>query len=206
MSIGKRLKQARLNKQMTQDQLGQALGGLTGPTISAIESGTAKTFRDPSLILKAAKILGISPIWLQFGIGDSELISETVPLIDWEDILTPIKPSKIKRRIGTTVAVSPKSYALRIDGNSMVAQSGSEVSFREGMLIIVDPEIRPHVNSFVIASNNKIPMLRKLIQESGKQYLQPLNRLFQQEVVNNKTKFYGVVRAALEEEFDHALL
>lgn len=203
MNIGERLKQARLKKQMTQDQLGQALGGLTGPTISAIESGTAKTFRDPDLILKAAKILAVSPIWLQFGMGDAELIRETVPLIDWEDVLkTPIKPSKVKRCIGTTVAVSSKSYALKVDGNSMVAQSGNEVSFREGMLVIVDPEVTPKANSFVVASNNKAPMLRKLVQESGKQYLQPLNRLFQQELVTNKTKFHGVVRAVLQEEFD----
>lgn len=203
MNIGERLKQARLKKQMTQDQLGQALGGLTGPTISAIESGTAKTFRDPDLILKAAKVLSVSPIWLQFGLGDAELIRETIPLIDWEDVLkTPIKPSKVKRSIGTTVAVSSKSYALKVDGNSMVAQSGNEVSFREGMIIIVDPEVAPKANSFVVISNNKVPMLRKLVHEGGKKYLQPLNQLFQQELVTTKTKFHGVVRAVLQENFE----
>jgi SOS-response transcriptional repressor LexA len=188
---------------MTQDQLGQALGGLTGPTISAIESGTAKSFRDPDLILKAAKVLGISPIWLQFGMGDVELIRETVPLIDWADVLkTPIRPAKVKRCIGTTVAVSPKSYALKVDGNSMVAQSGNEVSFREGMIVIVDPEVAPKPNSFVITSHNKVPMLRKLVQEGTQQYLQPLNQLFQQELVNSKTKFHGVVKAILQEELN----
>ena len=203
MNIGNRIKQARLKKGMTQDQLGEALGGLTGPTISALEKGTAKTFRDPELILKAAKILSVSPIWLQFGLGDAGLIRETVPLIDWEDVLkTPLRPSKIKRCIGTTIAVSPKSYALRIDGNSMVAPTGNEVSFREGTLVIVDPEVTPKSNSFVVASVNKIPMLRKLVQDSGKQYLQPLNRLFQQELVTNKTKFHGVVRAILQEELE----
>jgi transcriptional regulator with XRE-family HTH domain len=44
MNIGERLKQARLNTQMTQDQLGEALGGLTGPTISALEKGIAESW------------------------------------------------------------------------------------------------------------------------------------------------------------------
>jgi len=101
--------------------------------------------------------------------GDAELISETIPLIDWEDILKlPVKPSKIKRRIGTTVAVSSKSYALKVEGNSMVAQSGNEASFREGMIVIVDPDVPAKNNSFVIASCNKVPVLRKLVQEAGK--------------------------------------
>lgn len=203
MSIGERLKEARLKKQMTQDQLGQALGGLTGPTISAIENGTAKTFRDPDLVLEAAQILAVSPIWLQFGLGDAELISETIPLIDWEDVLKlPVKPSQIKRRVGTTLAVSPKSFALKVNGNSMVAQSGDEVSFRQGMIVIVDPEISPKPNSFVVASNNKETVLRKFVHEGTKKYLQPLNRLFQQEIVSNKTKVHGVVRVILQEEFD----
>lgn len=203
MNIGERIKEARLKKQMTQDQLGEALGGLTGPTISAIEKGTAKTFRDPALILRAAKILAVSPIWLQFGFGDAELISETVPLIDWEDLIKgPIKPSQIKRRIGTTVAVSPNSFALTVQGNSMIAQSGNEMSFREGMIVIVDPEAPLKPNSFVIASHDKVPMLRKFVEDSGKKYLQPLNQLFKQELVTNKVKLHGVVRAVLQEEFD----
>ncbi len=202
MEFGERLKQARLKAGMTQDKLGQALGGLTGPTISAIEKGTAKTFRDPALVLEAATLLAISPIWLQLGIGDAELISETIPLISWEDVIkSPAKRTKILRRIGTTVAVSPKSFALTVDGNSMVAQSGNEVSFRAGMIIIIDPEADVKPNAFVIASNNKVPMLRKLVKEGGKQYLQPLNPLFQQEEVSKKTKIHGVVRAVLQEEF-----
>lgn len=200
MSIGVRLKKARTQKQLTQDQLGKALGGLTGPTISAIESGTARTFRDPELIIEASKILSVSPIWLQFGLGEADLITETVPLIEWQSVLKmPIRPSMIKRRIGTTVALSPKSYALQVDGNSMVAPTGNETSFREGMIVLVDPEVESKANSFVIAFNNKTLMLRKLVRESGKKYLQPLNQLFQQEPVMPKTRFYGVVRAVLEE-------
>lgn len=203
MNIGERLKQARLKKGMTQDQLGEALGGLTGPTISAIEKGTAKSFRDPQLILEAAKILEVSPIWLQFGLGDAELIQETIPLIDWDDVIKGnLNPAKVKRRIGTTVAVSPKSYALKVQGNSMVTPTGSEVSFREGMIVIVDPEAPVKPNSFVVASQDKTPMLRKLVEDSGKKYLQPLNHLFQQSVVTSKVKLHGVVRAVLQEEFD----
>lgn len=203
MKIGERLKQARLKKGMTQDELGEALGGLTGPTISAIEKGTAKSFRQPEILLLAAKILGVSPIWLQFGLGDADLIKETIPLIDWQEVLQlPVRPEKIRRRIGTTVAVSPKSYALKVQGNSMVAQSGNDHTFKEGSIIIVDPEVTPTSNSFVVASQNETPVLRKLVQESGKQYLQPLNSLFQQEDVNEKTQFHGVVRAILIEEFN----
>jgi len=69
------------------------------------------------------------------------------------------------------------------------------------MIVIVDPEIEPRPNSFVIALNNKSLMLRKLVKESGKQYLQPLNQLFQQEPVTANTRFYGVVKAVLQETF-----
>lgn len=202
MKFGERLKQARLNKGITQDQLGQALGGLTGPTISAIEKGTAKTFRDPELILQAAQILSVSPIWLQFGLGDAQLVTETIPLIDWEEVIkTPAKRDKVLRRIGTTVAVSSKSFALKVTGNSMVAQSGNEVSFREGMIIIIDPEAEAKPNTFVIASIGNTPTLRKLVKDGNKQYLQPLNPLFPQEEVNKKVKVHGVVKALLQEEF-----
>lgn len=201
MSLGERLKEARLKKGMTQDELGEALGGLTGPAISSVEKGIAKTFRDPKLLLDAAKILDVSPIWLQFGLGDAELITETIPLIDWEDVLNlPIKPSMVKRRLGTTVNVSPSSYALKVDGNSMVAESGNEASFKEGSIVIVDPDLTPKSNNFVVVTTDNYPMLRKLVQDAGKQYLQPLNRLFQQEIVTQKTKFHGVVRA-IQEEF-----
>ena len=47
MQLGQRLKQARLSKGITQEQLGDALGGLTGPTISAIEKGTADKLDNP---------------------------------------------------------------------------------------------------------------------------------------------------------------
>ncbi|MBS0289774.1 MAG: helix-turn-helix domain-containing protein [Proteobacteria bacterium] len=201
MSLGERLRQARIKKDMTQDELGEALGGLTGPAISAIEKGIAKTFRDPEILLQASKILEVSPIWLQFGLGEAELITETVPLIEWCDVLKlPVKPSMVKRRLGTTIAVSPQSYALKIEGNSMEAVTGSEVTFPEGAIVIVDPEVTPKANNYVIAMNDS-PILRKLVQEAGKQYLQPLNRLFQQQLVTTKTKFFGVVRALLQEEF-----
>lgn len=201
MQLGQRLKQARLSKGITQEQLGDALGGLTGPTISAIEKGTAKTFRDPALVVKAAQILGVSPIWLQFGLGEEELINEAIPLIDWDDITKPSARRNVLRRIGTTVAVSPKSFALTVSGNSMVAPSGNEVSFREGMVIIVDPEAEVKPNSFVIASNGDSPMLRKLVKDGHKQFLQPLNPLFQQEEAGKKCKVIGVVRSLLQEEF-----
>ncbi|MBS0289299.1 MAG: helix-turn-helix domain-containing protein [Proteobacteria bacterium] len=202
MSLGERVKEARLKKGLTQDELGEALGGLTGPAISSIEKGIAKTFRDPKLFLEVAKILEVSPIWLQFGLGDAELITETVPLIDWEDVKQlPVRPSMIKRRLGTTLSVSPKSYALKVIGNSMTAQNGNETTFKEGAIIIVDPEVTPKPNSFVVVSHDGGLMLRKLVQDGGKQYLQPLNRLFQQETVNSKTKFYGVVRSILIEDF-----
>lgn len=201
MQFGERLKKARLDKGMTQDQLGQALGGLTGPTISAIEKGTAKTFRDPELILEAAKLLGVSPIWLQFGIGDAELVSETIPLIEWEDISKPPSKRKVIRRIGTTVAVSPKSFALKVVGNSMVAPTGNEVSFREGMIVAIDPEANLTPNAFVLVLNNNDYMLRKFVKEGSKKFLQPLNQLFHQEAVSSQTKILGIVKALLQESF-----
>ncbi len=203
MSIGERLKQARLKKNMTQDELGQALGGLAGPTISAIEKGTAKNFRDPQHIFSAAKTLGVSPIWLQFGLGDEDLIQETIPLINWEDVLKlPVSPEKILRRVPTTVSVSNKSFALKIYGNSMAAPSGSEITFKEGSIVIIDPEAKLKPNSYVITTHNETTLLRKIVQDGSKRYLQPLNHLFQQEQVTDQTQFHGVVRALLLEEFD----
>lgn len=103
-------------------------------------------------IVKCSKF----PITVIFLDTHQVYVSETIPLIDWGEVIkTPAKRNKALRRIGTTVAVSPKSFALKVNGNSLVVQSGNEVSFREEMIVIVDPQAEIKPNSFVVASTDK---------------------------------------------------
>ena len=61
--IGIRLRETRIERSLTQEQLGE-LAGTNQAVIQKIENG--KSFR-PRLIMEIAESLEVNPAWLQFG-------------------------------------------------------------------------------------------------------------------------------------------
>lgn len=72
MSIGKRVKAAREEKGLSQQELANAVG-MKQPTLSALETGDANS---TSKIASIARELGVNAYWLETGNGNKYLISE----------------------------------------------------------------------------------------------------------------------------------
>lgn len=72
MSIGKRIKEAREELGISQEELAKFVG-IKQPTLSALESGKAKSTTN---IASFAKKLGVNAYWLETGRGSKYLTSE----------------------------------------------------------------------------------------------------------------------------------
>lgn len=91
--------------------------------------------------------------------------------------------------VSTSAPVKRFTFALRVQGDSM------EPEFSEGMILIVEPELDPLPGDFVIAKNsNDETTFKKLVQDSGDYYLQPLNTRYPIKPLGEST-IVGVVRA-----------
>lgn len=79
-------------------------------------------------------------------------------------------------------------FALRVLGDSMLPE------FREGHMIIVDPGMPIQHGAYVVADYDGETSLRQfVVDDSGKQYLKPLNEAFETIVIERPCKFHGVV-------------
>lgn len=135
------------------------------------------------------------------------IISKTLkyPLInfaiagEWREKMESYNINNIKEWPSTTKKVNKNSFWLRVKGNSMTAPSG--LSIPEGMLILVDPSIKPISNKLVIAKlkNDKEATFKKYVEDAGKKFLISLNPSWPIiEIDDNCTIIGVVVEAKLE--------
>lgn len=127
-TLGARLREARKNARLDQNELGEAVG-ITGAAISAIELGKTE---DLSLnrIKALANETGVSPAWLAFGLGspqgpyrpsegrviDSSLLAAIVEIVS--TILAHRKKTLPPQKLGLLVARIYEIEAGR-DGRSI---------------------------------------------------------------------------------------
>jgi SOS-response transcriptional repressor LexA len=91
--------------------------------------------------------------------------------------------------VPTSVPVKRHTFALRVSGDSM------EPEFREGMVLIVEPEMEAHPGDFVIAKNaDNGTTFKQLVKDGADWYLKPLNERYPIKPLG-KNKIVGVVRA-----------
>lgn len=120
------------------------------------------------------------------------------PLIDWATAgewskKMESKINDINEWPSTTKKVSADSFWLRVKGSSMTSPSG--LSIPEGMLILVDPSIKPSSNKLVIAqiNNDNEATFKKYIEDAGKKFLVSLNPAWPIIEVDDNCKIIGVV-------------
>lgn len=68
MPLGERLKAARIERGLSQEKLGLAVG-ITKATVSQIEDGSIKR---TTHVVRLAEVLGVSPKWLESGEGSMD--------------------------------------------------------------------------------------------------------------------------------------
>lgn len=127
--------------------------------------GRVSQLLDPNVAFgerAAANICAKLP-WLPdrwFEQGDTNVLpaqvgSRRVPVIspiragDFREIVDAFAMGEGEDHIYTDEDVSPYSFALKIEGDSMLPD------FAEGDRVIIDPDVRPHSGDFVAARNGK---------------------------------------------------
>jgi SOS-response transcriptional repressor LexA len=88
------------------------------------------------------------------------------------------------------------AFWLRVVGDSMTAPSG--LSIPEGMLILVDPDYLAVSGRLVVAklTDSQHVTFKRLIEDSGRRYLKPLNPAYPMIEVNGNCRIIGAVREA----------
>jgi len=152
MGLAERVKQKRIEIGLTQTEAAE-LAGIRQQSWQSIEDG--KTLK-PRNIIGIAKALNCDPAWLMNGGAFkpiAEVNSRRVPLISYVQAGALAEKSPIEAFDGsleyilTDSELSEHSFGLRIEGDSM------EPDFKDGDVIIVDPEVEPTPGEFVVAKN-----------------------------------------------------
>jgi SOS-response transcriptional repressor LexA len=105
-----------------------------------------------------------------------------IPLISWVqagdfcEAVDNFVPGDSDERFYTTHAHGRSSYALRVRGDSMLNPAGED-SFREGDVILVDPDREPRHRSLVIVRlpDENEATFKQLLIDGSRRYLQALN-------------------------------
>ncbi len=152
MSLAERVKQKRIELGLTQEQAAEK-AGIRQQSWASIEDGKTKK---PRNIVGISKALKCDPTWLMNGgpfMALADVNSRKVPLISYVQAGALAEKHPIDAFDGsfeyimTDIDISVVYFALRIEGDSM------EPDFKEGDIIIVDPELEPVPGEFVVAKN-----------------------------------------------------
>ena len=193
-TIAEHVKARREALNLSQVQLAKIAGCSQG-TIGNLESGIRA---QPRKLLDIARALQVSPEWLETGRGPMKSSNASnvepapigmyrVPLISniqagmWAEIVDNFQPGDAEEWLLTSTKVSGHSFALKIKGDSMYRADNPE-SFKEGDVVLIDPDVQPKPGGFVAARNGKQEATFKRyrprgLNEKGVEYFElvPLN-------------------------------
>jgi SOS-response transcriptional repressor LexA len=209
-TLAERVKAARALARLTQKALADK-AGVEQPVISQLETG--KNLQS-AYLPKIAHACGVSAIWLSDGIGamviddgDQESnvklaaqpkMSYRYPVISWvsagawSEAVQPYPDGFSDRYEISDYDSKGAAFWLEVKGDSMTAPSG--VSVPEGMMILVDTEVEAQPGKLVVA---KLPAsneatFKKLVEDSGKRYLKPLNPEYKMVECDEDCRIIGV--------------
>lgn len=199
------VKSARKLKNLTQTDLGEALGR-TKQNVYSWEKGIHKP--SPEQIKQIMQITGMfapQEIVDIVGIKEESQITDSnvstsirrvvsVPRISWikagafecsNDTDETCEPDYY---VETAVRVSSRAFALTVDNDSMIDLDGGPYSFPEGSDIICDPDKECTVGSFVIAKDTRTQKttFKKLTSDGLHLYLSPLNKRYNPIPIDNE--------------------
>ncbi|WP_338494204.1 XRE family transcriptional regulator [Erwinia aphidicola] len=180
-----RISAVRKSLGLTQDQLAEKVG-VVRRQIAAYEAGDSKP--RGKVLENLAHTLGATVDWLATGSGNGPDISNVrrtvtvreLPIISLASVssYSPEDPESKMSIIGYMPSphdAGEFSYAIQINGESMVSLSGP--SFPDGTIIVVDPSASVNHGDFAVFSNiyNKEATFKQLIVDQNKEFLNPLN-------------------------------
>lgn len=215
--LGERLRRARVAAGLSQQELA-AKSGVRQETISNIERGRNKGSK---FIARIARALGVEAYELDTGRQDLSPIATAsdagnvspgprvrgaVPLISWvqagswRGVLENLE-GEIVEQIDTTAPINRFTYALRVQGDSMVSPSGPD-SFPEGTIIIIEPELEARTGDFVVVrhpgAGDTETTFKRLVRDGDRFFLQPLNPRYPMMELPKGAAICGVLREAVK--------
>ncbi len=142
------------------------------------------------LLVRMAKVLGVTVDWLLTGRDHrTPVIAEEpatyggmrgrlLPVLDWVQagrMTTVVDPYPYAGVAEDYLAANVKGkrcFALKVRGDSM------EPEFREGDLIVVDPDRQPQAGEFVVVKSDEEgeATFKKYVRLRGEAYLRPVNQ------------------------------
>ena len=166
--------------------------------------------------LNASRIIGCRPHWIESGDGpmlDNQqpdlantepgpILQGLIPLISWVHagafckVVDLFEPGDAEEWLPAVQKLGPRSYALRVKGDSMTSPYGR--SYPEGCIIFVDPDAALTNGARVIA---KLPDLdeatfKTYSEDAGQRYLKPLNPQYPTIAMTPGMMICGVVRGS----------
>ena len=203
-SVGIRARARRKELGLTQTQVG-ALCNLSQQTIQNIESGRN---RSTGNMVALAYALKVRPAWLAHGtepkfepssVSDPPNVAldqpiplrGRVPIISWVqagDWAEAYEPITAEDWIDVTCEVRRSTFALRVVGDSM------EPDFKEGSIIVVEPDMQVEPGHYVIIRNGDEATFKQLIKDGTDWYLKPLNERYPIKPLDPNMRIIGVVR------------
>ncbi len=128
------------------------------------------------------------PGWLDAeGNVSTATVRGSVPLISWVqaghlgEAFDMNLPGEAEEWVETYESTPQgRSFALRVQGDSMTSPHPGETSFPDGCIVIVDPDRACHAGDFVIAKDvtTQKATFKRLVSDGGRWYLKPLNPTF----------------------------
>lgn len=217
MGIGKRIADCMAAKGLSEGKLGR-LSGVTQPTIHRIITGESTSPRQQN-IEKIAKALGVSSAWLWRGdhaaehpgrysakitaatenIEQGPTIQGKVPLISWVtagemcEAFDPFQPGDADDWLDCPLPHGRHAFCLRVVGNSMAPD------YREGEIILVDPDLAPqHGDDVVVRTPEGKTTFKRLQVTPEGMHLLVVNRDYPNRIIEvpEDTHICGVVTAS----------
>jgi SOS-response transcriptional repressor LexA len=197
MNIHKVIRERRAALGLSQEKLGE----MCGVSRAAVqqwerEDGTAPKRTQLPVV---AAVLGLTVAQLM---GGSENVQEGPEIRGSVPLISAVQAGSYKmhvdnfhpgdggeERISTTVPVLRHTFALRVSGDSM------EPDFKEGAVLIVEPELEAQPGDFVIVRNgDEETTFKQLVRDGADWYLKPINPRYPMKLLGN-SQVIGVVRA-----------
>jgi transcriptional regulator with XRE-family HTH domain len=204
MTIGTRLKELREAFGLSQDEVASALGwDGKRARISNYENDKRRPSAED--IEKFAKVFKTSPSYLQFGEVKDENFTlqnkkgKILPFLeldqvdDWisNPVLTADHRS-VNMHIDTS-DIGETSFLIEINGDSLVSFHDHPDNIYPGEIAVVDPEVAPAINDFILFDRDGEKKVRKLSIDGNQKILSALNPKYPNIHVDEKIKIKGVV-------------
>jgi|GEM_PF-1437181 len=208
LTLGQRVRFARLNAGFTSQEALAKKIGVSQQSLARIELDLVQK---PRILTDIAQATGYKTEWLATGQGPSvdgvtHHFKHRTSILDLVDLPTCLDPEKAqffqpKQSLVLPIEVAEGYLLVKVDGDSMTSPFGNECSFKDGTIIIVDPDREAKNGNFVIAQFDHVqpPIFKKYREDAGHKYLMPLNPLYTGIRVDNNPhyKILAVVVAHL---------